>query len=157
MGFRSKEMAWLSKNGNTLFGLYPGEWIAVDGYCLVAHADTLTKLLRQATRLGHPHPLITAVPQERTLKFYVAAFDALGCPKKEASPPPNLFVGTTPEDVAAAWRARNEPGGRFVKAAAWRARNEPSSRLASLKRELIYAYWKLQYWKQDVIRWRRGE
>ncbi|MBI2906540.1 MAG: hypothetical protein HYX92_02660 [Chloroflexi bacterium] len=65
--FRAEEMAWLQENMTHLSSMCPGEWIAVDGAQLVAHADTLPALLDAARRAGHPNPLVTAAPREPVL------------------------------------------------------------------------------------------
>jgi len=60
--FRAIELAWLQDHAAELTKQHPGEWLAVDGPQLVAHASHLTALLHQATEAGHPNPFITAAP-----------------------------------------------------------------------------------------------
>lgn len=62
--FRAAEMAWLQANQESLAGLYPGEWLAIEGTALIAHAGDLAELLKQSRKAGHPNPFITAIPAE---------------------------------------------------------------------------------------------
>lgn len=68
---REAEMRWLHDNLNNIAALYPGEWIAIDGPALVAHAADLPSLLKKAAEAGHPNPFITAVPSEPTISLHV--------------------------------------------------------------------------------------
>lgn len=68
--FRAVEMAWLRANQEKLEKRFPGEWIAVDGPELVAHAPSLPVLLQLAADAGHPNPFITALPADPDLKLY---------------------------------------------------------------------------------------
>lgn len=68
--FRAIEMAWLQAHMEELTKLHPGEWLAVDGPELVAHAGDLPDLLRQAVEAGHPNPFITAIPAEPILSLH---------------------------------------------------------------------------------------
>jgi hypothetical protein len=65
--FRAIEMSWLEKNHESLAGIYPGEWIAIDGPQLVAHAGSIAELLDTARAAGHPNPFITAIPSDPTI------------------------------------------------------------------------------------------
>jgi hypothetical protein len=67
---RTVELAWLQRHEAELARLYPGQWIALDGDRLVAHADDLPGLLALARQAGHPHPFITAVPREPILSLH---------------------------------------------------------------------------------------
>lgn len=69
-GFRAVEMAWLQRNRDRLALDYPGEWIAVEGGELVAHANSLPDLLRRAAERGHPHPFVTAVSSGPAREFF---------------------------------------------------------------------------------------
>ena len=62
--FRAAEMAWLQANQQSLTELYPGEWLAIDGTKLIAHAGDLTELLMRSREAGHPNPFVTAIPTE---------------------------------------------------------------------------------------------
>jgi len=68
---RDAEMKWLQDNLNNIAALYPGEWIAIDGPELVAHAADLATLLQRAAEAGHPNPFITAIPSEPTISLHV--------------------------------------------------------------------------------------
>lgn len=60
--FRADEMAWLQEHAQDVARDYPGEWIAVDGKELVAHAASLLLLLQLSRENGHPQPFVTAIP-----------------------------------------------------------------------------------------------
>ena len=68
---RAAEMAWLRANQAKAASLYQGEWIAIDGSELVAHAPDLATLLRQAQDAGHPHPFVTFIPTEPVSSLHV--------------------------------------------------------------------------------------
>ncbi len=69
--FRAVEMAWLQANQAELGKLYPGEWLAVDGPELVAHAGDLAELLRRSQLAGHSNPFITAIPAEPIIHVHM--------------------------------------------------------------------------------------
>ncbi|MDO8473106.1 MAG: DUF5678 domain-containing protein [Dehalococcoidia bacterium] len=69
--FRAVEMTWLQAHMEELTQLYPGEWLAIDGPELVAHAGNLPDLLRHAGDAGHPNPFITAIPAEPFLSLHL--------------------------------------------------------------------------------------
>jgi hypothetical protein len=69
--FRATEMAWLAANHEGLTQRYPGQWIAVDGPGLVAHASDLPTLMQAAAAAGHPDPFITAIPGPSTPQLFV--------------------------------------------------------------------------------------
>jgi hypothetical protein len=62
-------MAWLRDHHDDL-RRFSGQWIAIDGPELVAHAGDLATLLAFATAKGHPRPLVTAVPADPDLRVY---------------------------------------------------------------------------------------
>ena len=62
--FRAAEMKWLQEHSAEIGPRYAGEWIAIDGSQLVAHARDLTTLMREANEIGHPNPFVTTVPAE---------------------------------------------------------------------------------------------
>ena len=68
--FRAAELAWLQEHSAELAERYPGQWLAVDGPQLVAHAGDLAILLQQAAAAGHPHPFITAVPTTDAPRYF---------------------------------------------------------------------------------------
>lgn len=68
---RAAEMAWLQSHSQELAEHYPGEWIAVDGQELVAHAHSLVDLYRMAAESGHPEPFVTAVPARPGTAYYL--------------------------------------------------------------------------------------
>lgn len=68
---REIEMKWLQNNHSNVAALYPGEWIAIDGPELVAHASDLPTLLRLSREAGHPNPFITAIPSEPVISLHV--------------------------------------------------------------------------------------
>jgi hypothetical protein len=68
---RAVEMAWLRDHHDDLANRYQGQWIAVDGPKLVAHAGDLATLLTFAAAKGHPHPLVTAVRADPNVRLYV--------------------------------------------------------------------------------------
>lgn len=67
--YRSVELDWLEQHQDELAARYAGEWLAVDGPALVAHATTLEEVVRLARERGHPHPFITAVASEPIMRF----------------------------------------------------------------------------------------
>lgn len=67
---RSLEMAWIQDHLADLERNYSGEWIAVDGAELVAHASDLPALIRIAANAGHADPFITAIPAGEPTPFY---------------------------------------------------------------------------------------
>ncbi len=69
-GFRSSEMDWLRHNEDAL-SKYRGEWIALDGPQLVAHASDLETLLLLAQEAGRPHPFVVHVPVEPLVNLEV--------------------------------------------------------------------------------------
>lgn len=69
--FRAAEMAWLQAHREELARDCPGEWIAVDGSRLVAHAPELSDVLRVARESGHVDPFVTAVPAANAPKYFV--------------------------------------------------------------------------------------
>ena len=68
--FRAVEMAWLQSHQAEIAAKFPGEWIAVSGAQLVAHAKDLPSLLRLAAEAGHPNPFVTAVPASPISSFH---------------------------------------------------------------------------------------
>jgi len=68
--FRAVEVAWLQDHSAELAERYPGEWLAIDGPQLVAHAEDLTTLLQQAAASGHPNPFITAAPAADAPRYF---------------------------------------------------------------------------------------
>lgn len=60
--FRSLELAWLEANRAELAARYAGEWVAIDGSQLLAHAGDLPEVVRLASENGCSHPFIAAVP-----------------------------------------------------------------------------------------------
>lgn len=68
--FRAVELKWLQDHQVTLRDLYPGEWIAIDGPRLVAHAGDLAALVALSSAAGHPNPFITAIPSEAIISFH---------------------------------------------------------------------------------------
>lgn len=60
--FRATEMAWLASHLDQLQHEFPGEWIAIDGDSLVAHARDMRALYELAGAVGHPDPFVTAIP-----------------------------------------------------------------------------------------------
>ena len=67
--YRSVELDWLEQHQDELDARYAGEWLAIDGPALVAHATTLEEVVRLARERGHPHPFITAVSSEPIMRF----------------------------------------------------------------------------------------
>ena len=67
--YRSAELDWLEQHQDELEARYAGEWVAIDGPALVAHATTLEAVVRLARERGHPHPFITAVSSEPITRF----------------------------------------------------------------------------------------
>ena len=70
--FRAVEVAWLQEHSAELAERYPGEWLAVDGPQLVAHASDLATLLQQAAATGHPNPFITAAPAADAPRYFAS-------------------------------------------------------------------------------------
>ena len=70
--YRAAELDWLEQHQDELAVRYAGEWVAIDGSALVAHATTLEAVVRLARERGHPDPLITAVPdkEEAAVGYY---------------------------------------------------------------------------------------
>lgn len=69
--FRATEMAWLQAHHDEVQHDYPGEWIAVEGQEVVAHAADLPTLLQVAGNAGHPHPFVTLVSAAQpSVPFY---------------------------------------------------------------------------------------
>lgn len=69
--FRAAEMVWLREHHAELTARCAGEWIAIDGRELVAHAPDLVELLRLAAQAGHPNPFITAIPAQPITRLHV--------------------------------------------------------------------------------------
>ncbi len=67
---REVEMKWLQDHHSEVAALYPGEWIAIDGAKLVAHAGDLPTLLKLSREAGHRHPFITAIPSEPVVSVH---------------------------------------------------------------------------------------
>jgi hypothetical protein len=67
--FRAVEMAWFQANLAALTNQYPGEWLALDGPQLVAHAGDLATLLAFSRAVGHPHPFVTAIPADPNIRI----------------------------------------------------------------------------------------
>lgn len=63
-------MDWLREHQADLVRLHQGQWVAVEGPALVAHAGDLATLLAFAAAKGHPLPLVTAVPAEPNVRLY---------------------------------------------------------------------------------------
>ena len=51
---RDRELQWLAAHRHE----YPGLWLALDGYALVASSQSLAEVLRQARHKGSPNPLV---------------------------------------------------------------------------------------------------
>jgi hypothetical protein len=68
---RAVEMEWLQEHQVELAAQYPGEWIAIEGSRLVAHAEDLSEVLRLAEEAGHPHPFVTAIPDQPITRLYL--------------------------------------------------------------------------------------
>lgn len=68
---RAEEMRWLLGHQAELAELYPGEWVAVDGSTLLAHAPDLATLLKIAKRKRRPHPFISAIPAKPVRSLHV--------------------------------------------------------------------------------------
>jgi hypothetical protein len=62
--FRQEERRWLADHHDELERHHAGEWLAVDGYKLIAHGYNLTEVLDEARASGAPNPLVTAVRQK---------------------------------------------------------------------------------------------
>jgi predicted DNA-binding antitoxin AbrB/MazE fold protein len=54
---RKEEFEWLAKNGET----YAGQWVALDGYTLLANGPNAVEVSERAYRAGAKRPLITHV------------------------------------------------------------------------------------------------
>lgn len=68
--FRAIEMSWLQAHQEELRHNFPGEWVAIEGQSVVAHAPDLPALLQAATQAGHPHPFVSLVPAEPPVPFF---------------------------------------------------------------------------------------
>ena len=68
--FRAVEMAWIQSHQAEIAAKFPGEWIAVSGAQLAAHARDLLSLLRLAAEAGHLNPFVTAVPAGPISSFH---------------------------------------------------------------------------------------
>jgi hypothetical protein len=68
--FRASELAWLQAHEDDLVGTYAGQWIAVDGQSVVAHAGDLATLLQASNQAGHPHPFVTRITAEPRVPFF---------------------------------------------------------------------------------------
>jgi predicted DNA-binding antitoxin AbrB/MazE fold protein len=64
---RREEIKWLAKEAAP----YAGEWVALDGYCLVAHGERLAAVRTSAQAAGVIEPLFARVPRTKT--FHSAA------------------------------------------------------------------------------------
>jgi hypothetical protein len=68
--FRASEMAWLAAHEADLINDYAGQWIAIEGQAVVAHAGDLATLLQMSNQAGHPHPFVTRVTAEPRVPFF---------------------------------------------------------------------------------------
>jgi hypothetical protein len=68
--FRATEMSWLQAHQEQLRQTYPGQWVAIEGQSVVAHAPDLPGLLQAASEAGHPHPFVSLVPAEAPVPFF---------------------------------------------------------------------------------------
>ena len=62
---RREELEWLAKES----GPYAGEWVALDGSCLVAHGEKLAAVNSAAKAAGVVEPFFARVPSDRGLPF----------------------------------------------------------------------------------------
>ena len=62
---RREELRWLAKES----GPYAGEWVALDGPCLVAHGEKLAAVNAAAKAAGVTEPFFARVPRDRDLPF----------------------------------------------------------------------------------------
>lgn len=60
--FRAAEMAWLSEHLAELSETIGGQWVAIDGDSLIAHAPSLVEALRIAANVGHADPFVSLIP-----------------------------------------------------------------------------------------------
>jgi predicted hydrolase (HD superfamily) len=61
----AEAMRWLNDHWRE----YPEEWVALDGYCLIAHDSDYRKVSAAAKASGAYLPLITFIEQERENPF----------------------------------------------------------------------------------------
>jgi len=62
---RRQEMQWLAKQS----GPYAGEWVALDGGCLVAHGEKLASVRASAKEAGVAEPIFARVPRDKDTPF----------------------------------------------------------------------------------------
>ncbi len=63
-------MAWLAAHEADLINDYAGQWIAIEGQAVVAHAGDLATLLQMSNQAGYPHPFVTRVTAEPRVPFF---------------------------------------------------------------------------------------
>jgi hypothetical protein len=63
--FRAEETRWIRDHGDWLRESHPGEWIAVEGYALVAAGKDLIDVADEAKRQGIEDPLFSIVRRRR--------------------------------------------------------------------------------------------
>lgn len=62
---RREELHWLANES----GPYAGEWVALDGSCLVAHGEKLASVSAAAKTAGVIEPFFARVPRDKDMPF----------------------------------------------------------------------------------------
>ena len=62
---RREELQWLAKES----GPYAGEWVALDGFRLIAHGEKLATVNSAAKAIGVVEPFFARVPRDSGLPF----------------------------------------------------------------------------------------
>ena len=62
---RREELQWLAKES----GEYAGEWVALEGPCLIAHSTKLADVSAAAVAAGVAEPFFARVPREKNVPF----------------------------------------------------------------------------------------
>lgn len=62
---RREEMRWLAEEARD----YAGQWVALDGFRLIAHGQRLSEVSRAAAAAGATEPLFAHVPAVEDLPF----------------------------------------------------------------------------------------
>ena len=62
---RNEELRWLAEES----GPYAGEWVALDGFRLIAHGGKLAAVSAAAKAAGTVEPFFARVPRDRDLPF----------------------------------------------------------------------------------------
>jgi len=57
---RTRELAWIAQHGRE----YPGEWVVLDGNCLIGHGVNPVPLVERARSQGVERPLVTRIEEE---------------------------------------------------------------------------------------------